>query len=522
MGHSNPAALSAAKPDLGAAPPRSRLGWLKPVGIIVLFGAVVCFFLAFILELPIPGLQPRAEAKTIPADPPLGVALVEVSGKPNTFVPNTLKVPDEVKRALGIRNGGGTDRIAVAQVPTRSRPLVLPGSTMLDPTRLMRIRARFAPAEVVQLGERRDEALSAREGKTVMRELRSGDRVKKGDVLGVFFSVDVGSKKNDLIDSLVQEKLDQQIYDKSLAAFKTGALPEINLLNARRNLEGDRNNILRALNTLRLWNIPEDDIAKLYRQAEEIINNKDRRSLSKEERWERVNRWARVELKAPDDGVIVERNVTRHEIVQDPNTNLFQVARVDRLVVVANAPEDDLPTLLKLGSHERFWTVKTTSGADTEGTRGPIDEISYLIDPNQHTAVVKGHIDNPGGRLRGGQFISATIQLPPPGDVVEIPINAVVDDGKQTVVFVQPDPDKPEYTLRRVSVSHRFGKVAFVKTMLTARQQELTVEAKEEGLLPRRPLKVGERVLLSGVLELKKALEDLQSNAVAGDAGRGK
>ena len=36
------------------------------------------------------------------------------------------------------------------------RPLVLPGSTALDPTRLARIRARFAPARVVEIAQVQD------------------------------------------------------------------------------------------------------------------------------------------------------------------------------------------------------------------------------------------------------------------------------------------------------------------------------------------------------------------------------
>jgi cobalt-zinc-cadmium efflux system membrane fusion protein len=477
--------------------------------MVALFLVVGAFFLAFILELPIPGLHSHAEARTTTVGPPLGVELVE-------DMPNTLVVPEDVRVALGIRRGK-VDRLATAKVPTRTRPLVLPGSTALDPTRLMRIRARFAPAEVVQIGEVRDIEKSATQGHSVFRELRSGDPVKKGDVLGVFFSIDVGSKKNDLIDALVQEKLDEEILERGEKAAKSGAFPEILLLTARRNLESDRNAISRALSMLRVWNVPEDDIEAVYKEARAVLKTKAKRKLSKEERLARITRWARVELKAPDDGIIVERNVGKHELVVDNTINLFQLAKVDRVLVVANLPEDDLPTLLKLRRQgAAFWNVRTVNAPPESGIRGSIDEISYLIDPNQHSAVVKGYIDNPGGRLRGGQFISATIQLPPPEDVVEIPMNAIVDDGKQCVVFVQASggtPEKPRYTMRRVEVTHRFENTAFVKRKLRAREQELSDQDKDDGLLPRRPLLPGDRVLLAGVLELKKELEDRQGNS---------
>ena len=79
----------------------------------------------------------------------------------------------------------------------------------------------------------------------------------------------------------------------------------------------------------------------------------------------------------------------------------------------------------------------------TVGTKpiaGLVDDIGYLIDPNQHTAVVRGHIPNPNGLLRAGQFVTATVELLPPKNVVEVPIGALVEDGKDSIVFVQADP----------------------------------------------------------------------------------
>src|SRR5262249_23936144 len=151
----------------------------------------------------------------------------------------------------------------------------------------------------------------------------------------------------------------------------------------------------------------------------------------------------------------VERNVSLHEIVVDNTTNLFQIARVDTLTVFAHVPEDDLPALEALPSDVRLWTVKTVG---CEPIAGFIDDISYLIDPNQHTAVVKGHIDNKDGKLRAGQFISAAVALPSPPDVVEVPVDAVVEDGQQCVVFVHADPEKhpDQFTMCRVQLTQRF------------------------------------------------------------------
>ena len=288
---------------------------------------------------------------------------------------------------------------------------------------------------------------------TVFREIRSGDRVSKGDVLAVFHSVDVGNKKNDLADAIYQLKLDEEILKR--AEQSAAAVPEVFLLNARRNVQGDINAINRAVNTLETWGIPEEDIQAVRDEAEKAKKRDGKRDKTKEAL------WARVEIKAPDEGVIVERNVSLHEIVVDNTTNLFQIAKVDRLNVVANIPEDDLPALEALPTSERRWTVRTVGSPPVPGF---IDDIGYIIDPLQHTAVVKGHIENPKEALRAGQFISATVDLPPPKDVVEMPVNAVVEDGQQSIVFVQTDPAKHYYTMRRVEVTERLDRTVFVRS----------------------------------------------------------
>jgi cobalt-zinc-cadmium efflux system membrane fusion protein len=487
---------------------------LMPLLIVVLVTAA----LAVSGLLPLGWLLGEHEPGTTTAEEGLKVDLVK--GKTRM-----LHVPLEVRKALGMRKGD-TEQVAVAQEPRAGPPLVLPGSTALDPTRLLRVRARFAPAEVVKIGTTPEQPERTKGGKTD-RELRSGDRVRAGEVLGVFFSIDVGNKKNDLYDALVQLKLDEEILERAEAG--RGTVPEVFLLNARRSVLADRNAITRAENTLRAWGIAQEDLDAVHKEADRadldaIKADKEKSKATKAEekaarerdKKEKLERWARVELKAPFDATIVERNVAQHEIVVDGTTNLFVLARVDRIAVVANAPEDDLPLLQGLSYGQRFWTIHTVGAPADKGIEGPIDEIGYLIDPNQHTAVVKGYIDNPPAkdgswRMRGGQFVSVTIQLPPPRDVVEVPMSAVVDDGKQCVVLVQPNSKVPHYELRRVILTHRFDTRAFVRSVLGESEKALKPAEKEQGVLPPEPLRPGERVITSGVLELKKELEDREA-----------
>ena len=435
---------------------------------------------------------------------------------------HTLEVPQDVSTTLGIRKGD-RESVVVAQPPKMMRPLVLPGSTRFDPARLDRIRARFAPARVVQLAQRQDR--SPKTGYTEERDLRPGDTVVKGDLLAVFYSVDVGSKKNDLLDALVQEELDQKILD---AAEKHGeAVPPVFMLTYERAVQGDRNAISRALNNLKLWDIPQEEIDALHEEAKKICADKKSWLKTPEGQWVRgvkhadgkivfphndtENPWGRVTVRADRDGVVVESNVVMGEMVVDNTVNLFQIADVSRLQVVANCPEDALPALEALERAQRKWTVRTVGAPQDTGLPGTIDEIGYMIDPNQHTAVIKGYVVNPGQRIRAGQYITATVEMPPPEDVVEIPTDALLEDGLQSVVFVQPDAAIERFTMRRVQVTHRFERSVFVRSSPIPKQEQLTSLEAEEGLLPKEALRSGERVLLSGAVELKAALLELES-----------
>lgn len=497
--------LRADDADPADAPARGFRLSAGSLAYAALFLAAFVGFAAFALRVPMPW-QGRASAETAgPAKaPPAAGLIAAVELVPGA--PHTLALPEEARKSLGILQGG-SDLVATAVAPTHSREMVLPGSTALDPTRLYRVRARFAPARVVEIARVLD--LTAAGDRSEMRELRSGDHVKKGDLLGVFYSADVGQKKNDLVDALYQLNLDEQILSRAMQ--KQEAVPEIFLLNAKRNVEGDRNAIARALSNLRTWDVPEADIQAVHKEAEEIAKRGGQRDRSKDDL------WPRVELRAPADGVIVERNVVRDEMVVDQTVNLFQIATTDRLFVTANAPEDDLPALLALTTDQRRWTVRTVGQLGKEGVQGRIDDISYVIDPNQHTAVVKGHIenpvdrDNPAGRIRAGQFVTATIRLPPPADVVEVPVDAVIDDGQQCVVFVETDAAKHQYSMRRVEVTQHFEKTVLVRSKPFAKEEQPGPEEQALGLLPKEPLRPGERILQTGVNELKAALLDKES-----------
>ena len=68
-----------------------------------------------------------------------------------------------------------------------------------------------------------------------------------------------------------------------------------------------------------------------------------------------------------------------------------------------------------------------------------------------------------------------------------------------------------QFTMRRVQVTHRFDRTVFVRDTPIPKEEQLTALEAEEGLLPKEPLRPGERVLTAGSVELKRVVIDLES-----------
>ena len=272
--HLIPAASAA-----GAPAPR-KMGFGQRVVVALLLSVILLpslggFYIYFTGKSPLDWLHSKKE-ETETSESSEDTGITPVPGQSHM-----VEVSDGVATRMGIRKDD-KDAVAVAQPPTTMRPMVLPGSTAIIPGRLARIKPRFASARVVELGEVQDR--NPKTGYTEYRELRPGDRVTKGQLLGVFYSVDVGSKKNDLLQALVQLELDQKIMDRYEA--NRMAIPEVLLITQMRQLQGDRTEMIRALNNLKTWEIPQEEIDSLRSEARKISANKDDWFQTPEGKWQ--------------------------------------------------------------------------------------------------------------------------------------------------------------------------------------------------------------------------------------------
>lgn len=401
-----------------------------------------------------------------------------------------LRIPPDVVKALGIAT-------AAVAVPEHARSLVLSGSLALDTNRLAHVHTRFQ-GEVVELGTIADPARGTNGGHAATRPLRFGDAVEKGEILAVLWSSDLGEKKSEYVDSLSKLRLENETLDRLETLFKDQSVPERNVREARRNVESARIAVARVERTLRSWRLTDAEIADIRQEAEAVQGQGPRRDPNREKS------WARVELRAPLAGTILEVNLAVGDIVAT-DTDLFKIADMRMLRAWAYVYEEDLPTLLGL-PRPIHWTIRLKADPQAAPIAGVVENIGDLIDPSQHTALVVGQVENPDGRMRAGQFITAEVKLPADPNEVEIPIAALVEDGQESIVFIQPDPAQPVYAMRRVAVAHRSGNSAHLRGGRSL-GQDGTASGKAD------PLQPGERVVVSGAVELRAALAGLQDDA---------
>ncbi len=156
-----------------------------------------------------------------------------------------------------------------------------------------------------------------------------------------------------------------------------------------------------------------------------------------------------------------------------------------------------------LSPEQRKWRIDFKSDLNDQPRYGTFQSIGNIIDPAQHAGAVMGWLDNPDGRLSVGEFITATIDLPADPTSVTVPSSALIEDGSSTKVFVEIDHDRHEFECRKIAVVRRGRNHVYVRSKLTQADERAGA----------MPLRVGERVVKSGVLELAAELKGLQAAA---------
>jgi cobalt-zinc-cadmium efflux system membrane fusion protein len=409
--------------------------------------------------------------------------------------PGTLELEPSTRDAMGVQ-------VAEVKASPQTAPLKLVGQLYLEGSRLAHVQTVFI-GRVVEVGQ------TVEDGKP--RALRPGDEVQEKQILAKLWSKEIGEKKSDLVDALSKLRWHQNTLQRLNASI--GAVPRKDIYEAEQNIRSYTIEIERLRRTLRSWQIPDDELAAIETEAERIIEKSQSAGtqpaasigdfaiapfFKPSEQMALDRTWAELDIVSPMTGVILEKNFTKGDnIFPEPTQDMFKIADLSRLGIIANVYEEDLPKLLALPPDQRRWKIELQAEPGVPPMERPFETVGNVIDVNQHTAIVKGWLDNPDGKLRVGQFVRATIDLPNASGLVMVPISSLIDDGSRTYMFVAADGTKTRFTVREIKVARRGAVMALLEANPTA---DASSEARPQ------PVAIGEPVVISGAMELFSAL----------------
>ncbi len=137
-----------------------------------------------------------------------------------------------------------------------------------------------------------------------------------------------------------------------------------------------------------------------------------------------------VTVAAPRSGVVLRRGVTVGTAV-DPSTELFTIADLSRVWVVAEVSEADIPSI-EIGAIARL----DFPASGRRAFEAPLTFLYPTLTDRTRTLRVRFEVDNPDGSLRPGLYGTANFDVEP-RQVLTVGRDAVVDTGAEQHVFVR-------------------------------------------------------------------------------------
>lgn len=145
-----------------------------------------------------------------------------------------------------------------------------------------------------------------------------------------------------------------------------------------------------------------------------------------------------LEIKAPIDGVIVERTATAGELV-DKTKSIYTISDPTQLWAIAEVKERDIAAV-KTGQDTTF----TVLAYPQDKFQGKVVLVGNQVEAGSRTLEVRIAVDNADGRLKAGMFADVEIITTILENVLLIPDSALQTEGDNQIVFVALDGNKFE------------------------------------------------------------------------------
>ncbi len=179
------------------------------------------------------------------------------------------------------------------------------------------------------------------------------------------------------------------------------------------------------------------------------MNNEEFRRLERSRQIRSV-----VPIVAPFGGRIIGRKLTRGEVVETTE-NLFVIADLSEVWVLANIPEKDIPFVHSVHASGGTQVDVRINAYPKEVFKGTITYVGDVLDPITRTMQLRIELPNQDGRLKSEMFATIRLFSESQPDRLAVPEAALQRDQGRTFVFVQRGAN--EYEMRDVHIGESNG-----------------------------------------------------------------
>lgn len=270
-------------------------------------------------------------------------------------------------------------------------------------------------------------------GRVVKVHVDVGQDVKKDTLLALLHSTDLGVAEGAYLKAAAKLHEAELVYERArdLHEHKAVSLAEVQRREAE--MKTARAEARETRNRLELLGVPKQEIERL--DHEHTIK-------------------ADVPLRAPFDGRVIMRNITRGEVVET-NQKFFTVADLSDVWVVGNVPEKDVQFIRK--EQKVDVVVPAYPHAIFPGT---ITYISDVLDPATRTMRLRVTVANPDRLLKPEMFATVRVYAAPTPDALTVPLMAVQNGPAGKILFVRRSAH--EFDVRTVTLGSEQGEVVTV------------------------------------------------------------
>jgi membrane fusion protein, heavy metal efflux system len=250
---------------------------------------------------------------------------------------------------------------------------------------------------------------------------RLGEAVRANQPLLTIQSADIGTAYSDFAKAESDWQLAQRSFQLASDLYQVKALPQKEFEQAENDFMKTQAEYQRARGRLRVLKISERELDKPA----------DQRKLT-----------ARFDVKAPLDGIIVDKSVTVGQLVE-PQKTLYTIANPDLLQAVGEMYERDL-RLVNPGmtASVRVESFPATSFPAT------IAYIGDVVDPETRTIKIRCDVTNLEHKLKADMFVRIHIDVSQQTQALALPQSALIRMADKTFIFIQHNPE--EYERREV------------------------------------------------------------------------